>query len=260
LINSHKAVTNNLKNNLKRKLQNGDLCLGTWLTIGNPDIVDMLKNLEFDWFVFDTEHSYLSYETAKTMMQALGEESRATPIVRVGISDQLLVKKALDIGAHGILVPLVNSGKDAENVVKYAMYPPRGIRGAGAARAQAYGIKMAEYLRNANDEILIAVQIETTQALANMDEIISTKGVDIAFVGPTDLTMSLGFIDDRWNPKVVESMTKVVKSCQDHGKSPGIMAVSVEEARKWIDLGFKFVSLASDAKLLVSGAKSFLKR
>jgi len=248
-----------LKNNLKRKLHNGELCLGTWLTIGSPDIVDILKNLEFDWFVFDTEHSYFSFETAKTMMQALGEESGATPIVRIGINDQLLIKKALDIGSHGILVPLVNSGQDAESAVKYAMYPPRGIRGAGSARAQSYGIKMAEYLRSANEEVLIAVQIETIQALANMEEIISTKGVDIAFIGPTDLTMSLGFIDDRWNPKVIESMTKVVKTCQDNGKSPGIMAISVEEARKWIGMGFKFVSLASDAKLLVSGAKSFLK-
>ena len=249
-----------LKNNLKRKLQSGDLCLGTWLTIGNPDIVDILKNLEFDWFVFDTEHSYFSFETAKTMMQALGEESRATPIVRVGINDQLLIKKALDIGAHGVLVPLVNSGKDAETAVRYAMYSPRGIRGAGAARAQAYGLKMAEYLRNANDEILVAVQIETSEAINNMEEIISTKGVDIAFVGPTDLTMSLGFVDDRWTPKVVDAMSRVVKACQDYGKYPGIMAVSVEEARKWIDLGFKFVSLASDTKLLISGAKTFLKK
>ena len=244
---------------MKQKLKNGDLCLGTWLTIGNPDIVDILKNLEFDWFVFDTEHSYFSFETAKVMMQALGEEGRATPIVRVGINDQLLIKKALDIGGQGVLVPLVNSGIDAEKAVRYAMYPPRGIRGAGAARAQAYSLKMGEYLRTANDEVLVAVQIETTEALSNVDEIVSTNGVDMAFVGPTDLTMSMGFIDDRWNPKVVEAMTNVVKTCQRHGKSPGIMAVSIEEARKWIGLGFKFVSLASDAKLLISGAKSFLK-
>jgi 2-keto-3-deoxy-L-rhamnonate aldolase RhmA len=256
---SKRGGYNNLKNNLKLKLQSGELCLGTWITIGNPDIVDILKNLEFDWFLFDTEHSYLSIETVKTMMQVLGDDSKITPILRVGICDQLLIKRALDIGGHGILVPLVNTREDAERVVKYAMYPPKGIRGAGSARASAFGMKMAEYLRSANDEVLVAAQLETMEAISNMNEIISTKGLDIAFVGPSDLTMSFGLIDDRWNPKVVEAMTKVVKACQDHGKTPGTMAVSIEEARKWIGLGFKFVSLASDAKLLVSGAKTFLK-
>jgi 2-keto-3-deoxy-L-rhamnonate aldolase RhmA len=198
-----------LKNNLKRKLQSGELCLGTWITIGNPDVVDILKNLEFDWFLFDAEHSYLSIETVKSMMQALGDGARQTPLVRIGISDQLLVKRALDIGSQGIMVPLV--------------------------------------------------QIETTQALSNLDEILQTKGVDIGFAGPSDLTMSLGLIDDRWNPKVVEAMTKVVKACEKYGKTPGTLAASVEEAKKWIGLGFKFVSLGSDAKQLVMGARSFLK-
>jgi 4-hydroxy-2-oxoheptanedioate aldolase len=251
-----------LKNNLKRKLQKGDLCLGTWITIGSPDIVDILKDLGFEWFVFDNEHSYLSVETTKTMMQALGGsfDASVTPIVRVGIGDQLLIKRALDIGAHGVLVPLINTGEDAERVVRFAKYPPEGIRGAGSARASAYGMKMGEYLRSANDEVLVAVQIETVEALSNADKSVSTEGVDIGFVGPSDLTMSLGLIDDRSNPKVIESMSRVVKICKEYGKAAGTMAINVEEARKWIDLGFTFVSLASDAKMLVSGAKTFLNR
>ncbi|MHB8567893.1 MAG: HpcH/HpaI aldolase family protein [Nitrososphaerales archaeon] len=248
-----------MANNFKKKLKSGELCLGTWISIGSPDVVDILRNLEFDWFVIDTEHSYISTETAKSMIQVLGDQPRQSPLVRVGINDQLLIKRALDIGAQGIVVPLVNSGEEAERAVRYAMYPPRGMRGAAGARASRYGMNLGGYLRSSNDEVTIAVQIETTEALSNLDEILGTKGVDIGFVGPTDLTMSLGLIDDRNNQKVVEAMSRVAKTCEKHGKTPGTMAVSVEEARKWISLGFKFVSLASDAKQLIVGAQSFLK-
>ncbi len=251
-----------IRNNLKRKLKSEKLCLGTWITIGNPDIVEILKNFEFDWFVFDTEHSYISIETTKTMLQALGDDpsgSGATPIVRVGMNDQLLTKRALDVGAQGILVPLVNTAEEARHAVKYAMYPPKGVRGAGPGRAATYGMKTGEYLRAANDELVLAVQIETVEALSNAEEIISTDGIDIGFVGPTDLTISLGLIDDRGNPKVAEAMRNVVKTCNKYDKVPGTMALNMDEVRKWSELGFKFISLGSDAKHLISGAKSFLE-
>ena len=247
-----------MKNNLKDKLYAGENCFGTWITIGNPDIVDILKHLSFDWFVFDTEHSYLSIETVKTMMQALGSDG-PSPIVRIGQVDQLLVKRALDIGSQGLLVPLVNSAEDAERVVKYSMYPPTGVRGAGPGRASQFGMNLSEYLRHANQEISLAVQIETTEALANVDEIVGTKGIDIGFVGPTDLTISLGLLDDRANPKVMEAMQKAIKACNDHGKIPGTLAVSVEEARKFVKMGFRFISLASDSRFLTYGARAYLE-
>lgn len=247
-----------LKNHLKQRLYSGETCFGTWVTIGNPDIVDILKHLSFDWFVFDTEHSYLSIETVKTMMQALGSDG-PSPIVRIGQVDQLLVKRALDIGSEGLLVPLVNSAADAERVVKYSMYPPAGVRGAGPGRASQFGMNMPDYLRSANQEILLCVQIETTDALANVDEIMGTKGIDVGFVGPTDLTISLGLLDDRANPKVMEAMQRAIKACNDHGKIPGTLAVSVEEARKFLKMGFRFVGLASDSRFLVYGARAFLE-
>ncbi len=246
---------------LKKKLAENPArpVLGTWLSIGSPDVVDILKNLDFDWFVIDTEHSYISMEAAKTMLQVLGDHPRQTPLVRVGINDQLLIKKALDIGAQGIVVPLVNSAEEAERAVSYAMYPPSGVRGAAGTRASRYGMNLGNYLRGANRDLVVAVQLETTRAISSAEEILATRGVDIGFVGPTDLTMSLGLIDDRNNAKVIEAMQRVVKACEKHGKVPGTMAVSVEEARKWISLGFRFVSLASDAKHLIAGAQGFLR-
>ncbi len=247
-----------MKNRIKERLYSGETCFGTWITIGNPDVVDILKHIGFDWFVFDMEHSYLSIETVKTMAQVLGTEGPA-PLVRIGQADQLLVKRALDIGSQGLVVPWVNSPEEAEKVVKYSMYPPAGIRGAGPGRASQYGMNLSEYLREANQELLLAVQIETTEALSRVDEIVGTKGIDIGFVGPTDLTVSLGLIDDRSNPKVIEAMQRVIKSCNNLGKIPGTLAVSVEEARKFVKLGFRFVALASDSRFLSYGAKEYIK-
>jgi 2-keto-3-deoxy-L-rhamnonate aldolase RhmA len=121
-------------NTLKRKLREGKVCFGTFLTIGNPDITDTLKHLGFEWFVFDTEHSCITFETVKGMQEAISDTD-ICPIVRIGEIDQYLVKRALDIGSQGLLVPLVNSADDARRVVEFAMYPPKGNRGAGPGRA-----------------------------------------------------------------------------------------------------------------------------
>ena len=233
----------------------GETCLGTFITVGNPDIVDVLKHLNFDWFLFDMEHSYLSTSEVKTMLQVLGD--KASPIVRIGQIDQYLVKRALDIGSEGLLAPLVNSPEEAEKLVKYSMYPPGGVRGAGPVRATAYGINMREYLATANDELLIAVQIETKEALSRAREIIGTKRVDVGFVGPNDLSISLG-VTDRSSPKLLDAMQSVVKVCSDLGKVPGTLAVSPEEAGRFLKMGFKFLALASDTRLLATGAQSFL--
>jgi len=187
-------------------------------------------------------------------------DTKIAPLVRVGESDQYLIKRVLDIGAYGILVPLVNSSDEANRVVSYSKYPPMGSRGLGPGRAAMYGTNYKEYVATANDEILVGVQIETTKALTVAEEIASTKGVDIVFVGPSDLTMSLGLGIDRGNPKVAEAMQSVVKVCEKYGRIPGTLAASPEEAKKWQKLGFRFISLGSDSKYLFQGAKSFFEQ
>ena len=246
-----------MKSSLKKKLSQG-VSYGAWVTIGNPDVSDILQGLPFDWLVFDMEHSPLSSETVSHMIQVLDEE-KVSPLVRVGANDQYLIKAALDMGAHGVIVPLVNTREDAEAAVSYCKYPPIGVRGVAPRKAADYGLSAAEYLRRANDETLLIVQVETKEALENLDALLGVKGVDIAFVGPSDLTMSLGLLDDRSNPRVLEEMRNVVEKCKEYGKIPGTMAVTPEEAKREASMGFRFISLASDVRHLIEGARGFLK-
>ncbi len=246
-----------MKSNLGRKLSQG-VSYGAWVTIGNPDVSDILQELPFDWLVFDTEHAPVGAETLSHMIQVLDEE-KVSPLVRVGANDQYLIKMALDMGAHGVVVPLVSTQKDAEAAVSFCKYPPLGIRGVAPRKAADYGLSAAEYLRKANDETLLVVQVETKQALENLDEILRVEGVDIAFVGPSDLTMSLGLLDDRSNPRILEEMRIVVRKCQEYGKIPGTMALTTDEAKRDTSMGFRFISLASDVRHLMEGARTFLK-
>jgi len=246
-----------MKSSLKKKLSQG-VSYGAWVTIGNPDVSDILQGLPFDWLVFDMEHSPLGAETVGHMIQVLDEE-KVSPLVRVGANDQYLIKAALDMGAHGVIVPLVNTREDAQAAVRYCKYPPVGVRGVAPRKAADYGLSAAEYIRRANEETLLIVQVETKEALENLDALLGVKGVDIAFVGPSDLTMSLGLLDDRSNPRVLEEMRNVVEKCKEYGKIPGTMAVTPEEAKREASMGFRFISLASDVRHLIEGARGFLK-
>ncbi len=247
-----------MENTLKRKLEKKELAVGAWISSGSPNVVDLLRSLAFDWFVFDMEHSPITIETVGRMIQVLNG-STATPIVRVGQIDQALFKIVLDTGAYGVVVPLVNTAEEAERAVLFCKYPPMGVRGVAASKVSDYGMSLGRYIRTANDETTVIAQIETPQALENIREIVSVKGVDVAFVGPTDLTMTMGLLDDRSNPKVAEAMLRVVKACDDAGKTAGVMALSLEEARLAIQRGFRFVSLATDMKYVTVGARSFLE-
>jgi 2-dehydro-3-deoxyglucarate aldolase len=247
-----------MKNPLKNRLYSSrDPCFGTWISSSSPVSLDALKGLGFEWFMIDTEHAPVNPETLSGMVSNLGVGGPA-PLVRVGNVDQYLVKQALDAGAHGILVPLVNTEAQAKAVVAFAKYPPEGVRGAAAAAASRYGTELASYLRTANAETLVGVQIETREALDNLGPIAGVKGVDILFVGPQDLTLSLGLLDDRKNPKVRDAMRSVVEACERHGKIPGTLVVDAEEKQVAVKLGFRFISLASDVRFLITGARSYL--
>ncbi len=246
-----------MKGELKQRLRSArEPSFGTWVSSSSLVAVDALRGLGFDWLMVDTEHAPVNPETLAAMV-ALLQGSGPTPFVRVGNIDQYLVKQALDAGAHGILVPLVSSEAQARAVVSYAKYPPEGIRGAAAAAASRYGRELATYLRTANAETTVGVQIETREALEHLEAIAAVPGVDLLFVGPTDLTLSLGLLDDRTNPKVRDAMRTVVATCERHGKIPGTLVVSLEEKKAAVDLGFRFISLASDIRFLLDGASRF---
>jgi 2-keto-3-deoxy-L-rhamnonate aldolase RhmA len=246
-----------MKNALKNRLRSSrDPCFGTWISSSSVVCLDALNGVGFEWFMIDTEHSQVNPETLAAMVAVLAGGG-PTPLVRVGNVDQYLIKQALDSGAHGILVPLVSTEAQAKAAVAFAKYPPDGVRGAAAAASSRYGTELASYLRNANAETFVGVQIETKEALDHLEAIASVDGVDMLFVGPTDLTLSLGLLDDRKNPRVRDAMRAVIETCERHGKVPGTLVIDAEEKRAAVDLGFRFISLASDVRFLLDGAKAF---
>jgi 2-keto-3-deoxy-L-rhamnonate aldolase RhmA len=230
---------------------------GTWISSASVVIADALKDLGFDWVMIDTEHSPINRETLATIVAILND-SGPRPMVRVGDVDQYMVKQALDAGAHGVLAPLVNTEADAVTLVRFAKYPPDGVRGAAAAAGSRYGLELKSYLRDANGQTVVGVQIETRSALEHLDAIAAVPGVDLLFVGPQDLTLNLGLGDDRTHPKVREAMRSVVAACERHGKIPGTLVIDPEEKRAAVDLGFRFISLAADVRFLIQGAKYYL--
>jgi 2-keto-3-deoxy-L-rhamnonate aldolase RhmA len=248
-----------MKNSLKQRLRTSrEPCYGSWISSASLLSVDALKGLGFEWFMIDTEHSPVNPETLAAMVSLLGGGG-PTPLVRVGNIDQYQIKQALDSGAHGVLVPLVSTEAQARAAVAFAKYPPEGVRGAAAAAASRYGLELSSYLRTANDETMVGVQIETKEALDNLEAIARVQGVDLLFVGPQDLTLSLGLMDDRKSPKVRSAMRAVVETCERHGKVPGTLVIDPEEKRAAVELGFRFISLASDVRFLIDGARSYLK-
>jgi 2-keto-3-deoxy-L-rhamnonate aldolase RhmA len=248
-------VTSSLKERLRSSREPS---FGTWISSASPVCVDALRDLGFAWLMIDTEHSHVNPETLASMT-ALRTENGPVPLVRVGDVDQYLVKQALDAGAEGILVPLVSTEAQAKAAASYARYPPDGVRGIASSAATRYGQQLGAYLRSANARTLVGVQIETREALEQLDAIAAVDGVDLLFVGPQDLTLNLGLVDDRKNPRVREAMGKVVDACRRHGKIPGTLVVDAEEKRAAVDLGFRFISLASDLRFLLNGAKAFLR-
>ena len=248
-----------VKNPLKaRLLGTKSTSFGTWISSSSVVALDAIRELGFDWFMIDTEHSQVDPETLAAMIAILAGRGVA-PFVRVGDVDQYLVKQALDADAYGILAPLVSNEAQAKATVAFSKYPPRGVRGAAAAAPSRYGTGLAAYLREANAETLVGIQIETREALDHLDAIASVEGLDLLFVGPQDLTLNLGLLDDRKNPKVREAMRRVVEACERHGKIPGTLIVDPEEKKAAVDLGFRFISLASDVRFLIEGARHYLQ-
>jgi len=240
-------------------LKSGGIALGTWITINHPDVVDALSTLPFDWFVFDMEHAPLTVSDLEVLLMPLRGSSIA-PLVRVPWNDIVVIKRVLDLGAEGILIPWVNSGEEAEAAVKYASYPPRGVRGAGPRRCIRFGGRdfLDYYGKFEVEERTIIVQIETSKALRNLEEILSTAGIDAAFIGPMDLSLSLGVPTQYDHPKFVDAVERVLRACQRFDVAPGIHAFNTEMAKKAVAEGFRFVALMSDIGIMRRGFANVL--
>ena len=246
-----------MKNPLKEKLDQGKPVIGTFVGIGHPDVTEWLSRLEFDWLLLDAEHAPLGFETLQRMMQAMNGTS-CVPLVRPQWNDPVVIKRVLDIGAYGVLLPWVNSKEDAEKAVRACKYPPEGIRGYGPRRA---GMFDPAYYETANQEILVTIQIETEEALKNLDEILAVPGIDACYVGPSDLSVSLGFgIPLKWDePRYLAAFDHVLESAKRHGKPAGLYTTS-ENIRWALEKGFKFNTVDNDDTFLIQGATAALAK
>jgi len=239
-------------NRVKELVRNGEMTVGAWVTVGNSDVTEMLAHKGFDWLLFDMEHGPLDIETVQLLMQA-SSGTAITPFVRVPWNDLVAIKRALDIGAQGLIIPWVNSNEDAVRAVQAARYPPRGLRGAGPRRAAMYGLDR-EYIAEADNNIMIVVQIETTQAVERAESILKVDGVDGFFIGPRDLSVSMGLQGKRDHPDLDKAIDRVLNTGKRLGVHGGIMCHSPGEIKSAVEKGFKFIAIGADCDYLMWGA------
>lgn len=233
--------------------------VGLWLQTHSFHIARMItgQNL-FNWLLVDMEHTPIDLYTASTIFSAIADISggACTPLARLanGTIDQ--IKQALDAGAQGIIVPMVNTAEDAAQVVRFARYPPLGERGGGGLFPHfGFGLTShIEYIQNANAEIMVGIQIETQQAVSEIDAIVNTPGIDLVFIGPFDLHISLGLPPSLWsdNPVFLAAVGKVIKACKEHGLPYGTIAPNAAGVRDRLADGFTFVSMGTDLGQLLN--------
>jgi 2-keto-3-deoxy-L-rhamnonate aldolase RhmA len=246
-------------NRLKRDLNSGKVSIGATITMNSPVVAEIFSRIGFDWLWFETEHTSLSIENVLTMLQAANGSNIST-MVRVPWNDKTMIKRVLDTGPDGIIIPLVNTKEEAEYAVQAMKYPPLGERGAGLSRAQAYGMHMGEYLSTANDEVMTILMIEHITAVENIDEILNVKGVDSVMVGALDLSGSMGMLGKTDDPRVESAIQRVLSACKGANIPCGIIAGSPETANRRIKEGFQNIILGIDVLYLVGGAANALKQ
>jgi 2-keto-3-deoxy-L-rhamnonate aldolase RhmA len=232
-----------MKNELKRRLKAGDQLYGTWITVESPMLSELMSSLGFDYFVIDTEHAPLDILTVQTLIQSMRPDTKTTPIVRVWWNDLVAIKRALDIGAYGVLVPWVNNKEEAELAVNATRYGPVGLRGNGPRRASMFD---ETYLQTADQEIMVIVQIETKNAVENIDEICSVEGVDATYIGPADLSASYGHLGNMSHPDVQKAIDKVFDASKAAGIGTGIHQASGSSIPKRMRKGYNLVTLGND--------------
>ena len=238
---------------LKEKIKNGKVTYGTWIQLAHPEVTEALSNLPFDWMVFDMEHGPLEVPDVELLLMPL-RGTNIVPIVRVPWNDFVVIKRVLDIGANGIIVPLVSNKEEAVKAVKAVKYPPHGIRGMGPRRCIMYGFdNVVEYYEKANEEILTIVQVETEEAVKNVEDIVSVEGLDGIFVGPSDLSLSLGLFGQFNHPKFQKTLEKIVEAARHAGKIAGIMTYNENQALDAVNKGFNFIALGSDLGHMIKG-------
>jgi 4-hydroxy-2-oxoheptanedioate aldolase len=241
------------ENTVRRIWQRGEAVVNGWLSIPSSFTAEVMAHQGFDSLTIDMQHGVIDYQAAVTLLQAVSTTD-VIPLARVPWNDPAWIMKILDAGAYGIICPMINTRADAEALVGACKYAPRGFRSWGPVRASIYA--GADYQHHANDELIVMPMIETAEAVKNLDDILSVPGVDGVYVGPSDLSLTLGCTPklDQTEAPVVECQQKIVEACRRHKVAAGIHNATSAYALKMIAAGYQFVTLASDSRFLAAQA------
>ncbi len=247
------------ENRLRKIWKSGGAAINGWLAIPSSFAAETMAHQGWDSLTIDLQHGVHDYAGMVPMLQAIST-TETVPIVRVPWLEPGILMKTLDAGAYGIICPMVNTREDAERLVAYTHYAPQGTRSFGPIRALLYG--GADYPTHANETIVVFAMIETAQALKNLDDILSVKGLDAVYVGPADLSLALGCNPtfDDVDPPAAEAIDHVLARAKAHGVVAGIHNGTPEKALERIKKGFQFVTISSDARLMAAGAQGVMKK
>ena len=246
-------------NAFKKALKEGNQQIGLWSSLGSNMVAEGIAHSGFDWILLDTEHSPNELPGLVSQLQAM-KGGTATPIVRPAWNDAVLVKRLLDIGVQSLLFPFVQTPEEAKRAVAATRYPPQGIRGvATTARASNFG-RVKDYLKKANDEICVLVQVETMEAIGRLREIASVEGVDGVFIGPSDLAASMGHLGNFQHADVQKVITAAIGEIRAAGKAGGYLTGVEDEAKKRLAEGYQFVAVGSDNGVLLKNTDALAQR
>jgi len=256
-------------NAFKQAIIGGETQIGLWLATAEAYIAEVMAGAGFDWLLIDGEHGPNDLRSVLAQLQAIGS-TQATlpagapvshPVVRLPVADPVLVKQYLELGAQTLLIPMIDTGEQAQQMARAMRYPPEGIRGLGSglARSSRWN-RYSDYLEQANSQVCLLVQVETLEALENIDAIASTPGVDGVFIGPADLSASMGLRGQPSHPKVQEAIHHGISRILLAGKAPGILATNEGQARMWIEAGVRFPAIGVDITLLSQAAQALAGR
>ena len=245
------------ENNLRKIWKTGGAAVNGWLAIPNGFSAETMAHQGWDTLTIDLQHGVVDYPSMVTMLQAIST-TPTVPVVRVPWLEPGILMKTLDAGAYGVICPMVNTREDAQRLVAYTHYAPRGTRSFGPVRALLYG--GADYPQHANDTIVTFAMIETAQALDNLDDILSVEGLDAIYIGPSDLSLSLGCKPtfDDLDPKAAQAVDHILERAKAHGVVAGIHNGRADVALARIAKGFQFVTVSSDARLMAAGAQQIV--
>jgi len=249
------------KNNLKEVLKEGKNVFGPFMKFTDPAAVEIMGFAGFDFVIIDAEHGPISMQSAQNMIRS-AETVNITPIIRVSSNDEALILRALDIGAQGIEIPQINCKSDALRAVKSVKYSPQGERGVCRyVRAANYSsMDKFKYFKSANEETMIIAHIEGVEGINNLDEILSVPGIDVIFIGPYDLSQSLGIPGELNNPLVTEKMKEVVLKCKENKVSVGTFVDDIKTANFWVSLGVQYISFSVDVGILYNASKNIVSK